>query len=103
MPVAAGGVYVLPYFMRSRNTAICARVTGELGQYCGGAVEQPPVTPSVARRSMNRAPNDAAGTSLNIVPVAAGSVNPSPYLLTSRKTAICARVTAALGQYVPVL
>jgi hypothetical protein len=45
IPDAAGGVKAAPRMPRTRNTAICARVTVWSGQYVGGFVAQPPVIP----------------------------------------------------------
>ena len=79
---------------RLRRVAICARVTGWLGQYWSGLVAQPTVMPVAASVSM-----------LAVWVFSWVSVNPAgvwvggSWRALTRKLAICARVTELLGQY----
>src|SRR5262245_30786771 len=73
-----------------RNTAICSRVTGLVGQYRLGA--QPLTTPRRNSSSMKRQNGLLAGTSVNTGVPQAGGVKPAPSLATSTNTAIWSRV-----------
>ncbi len=76
MPVAAGGTKAIPCLAFTKKTAICARVTIELGQKF--PPPQPLVMPSFASCSIQAAANAPAETSVNMVPVAAGGVYALP-------------------------
>src|SRR5262245_35239209 len=82
----------------TRKTAIWPRVLAWAGQNL--PPPQPPVTPSAARRSTQRANVDGHGTSPK-TPEQAGGVYAEPCSALSRKTAICARVTVTSGQKLP--
>src|SRR5262245_58237124 len=51
--------------VRSTKIAICSRVTGLWGQYCGGAELHPLTTPRLASSSMNLQKGLVSGTSVN--------------------------------------
>jgi hypothetical protein len=69
--MAGGRAHMGRLNVRTRNTAISARLTAAEGQYRRGAVLHPLVIPLRASSSIHGAKGLAAGTSSN-VPVAGG-------------------------------
>src|SRR6185369_16223672 len=80
------------------NTAICSRVTAPVGQKF--PPPHPPTTPRRASSSTQRQKGDAAGTSPNTGVVQAGGSRAGSSVRRTN-TAICSRVTAAVGQKFP--
>src|SRR4051812_8122805 len=96
VPEAGGGTKPLPCRARTRKTAIWARVTVEFGQK--RLVPHPRVMPAAASCSTKEAAQKSLGTSANFVPLAGGGEKLLPWEPRTRKTAICARLTASSGQ-----
>src|SRR6185295_13026511 len=80
------------------KTPICSRVTGSVGQYL--PPPQPLTTPRRASSSIHLQNGLVAGTSLNTGVVQAGGLSVGSSV-RSTNTAICSRVTACAGQYLP--
>src|SRR5512139_928598 len=99
LPVASGGVYSVPYFIRRTKITACSRGIWVQGQYFGGLARHPAERPSSFMPSAHgSAQGPFVQSSLKIC-AGTGGTYPAPKLARRIKTAACPRFMIWSGQY----